>query len=98
MAFKSTGFTDVVNAASHGLVSTCEIDFNVTSFPIGSMTITSGTTYSAANVGNAVDVIAVSTNFSDLWTTITAYNGGSTNSTASSVAVDGSNNVTILLT
>src|SRR5271157_1083323 len=75
MAYKSTGFTDVVNAESHGLTSTCEIFFPG-AYPVGFNFITDNTSpyFSTSSVGYALVAYSAGTNFGDLWTTITSYN------------------------
>src|SRR5271157_487001 len=98
MSYKSTGFTDVVNAESHGLTSVCEI-FSPVAYPVGFNFITDNTPpyFSTSSVGYALVAYSAGTNFGDLWTTITSYQSSSV-ATVTSVQVDGSNNVIILAT
>lgn len=97
MAYRSTGFTDVVNAAHYGLVSVAQFDFATIAFPVGTTGLTSNHAYVAGDVGKAVDVFSAGTNWGDLWSTITARTAGAVNTTLTSVAVNGSNQVTILV-
>jgi hypothetical protein len=100
MSFKPTGFTDYVNAQSYGLTPVAMIATppnNYIAFPIGSTTITAmPDVFSAIDVGRALVAFSANTNFGDLWTTIASYNPQSTG-TVTSVAVNGSNQVTILV-
>lgn len=89
--------SDAINAAAYGLVSVAEFDFRTIAFPVGTTGITSNHIYVAGDVGKAIDVFSAGTNWGDLWTSITAFTAGAVNTTLTSVAVNGSNQVTILV-
>ncbi len=98
MSYRARGFTDLINAETHGVTSVCTLFFP-TAYPVGFNFITDNTPpyFSASSVDSAMVVYTAGANWGDIWTTITSYHA-STVATVTSVQVDGSNNVIILAT
>src|SRR5271157_3943473 len=79
MAYRASGFTSVVNAATYGVSNVAEFFFPDPQQAVGTAVYNDvNVQLSAANVGQAFLFLTAGTNFGDLWTTFTAYTAGET--------------------